>query len=220
MASELLDPLALRFPRRQPGCACAVCTRLGWSDSARALREDVPSVFAQYKLVRQQPGVLPTPPPPPPSSSPPNAPPPPPKRVPLYDYDMTDADYDAFSASHPSSTLYAIPPSSPEQPWVKAALKTVRAMCKLKAAAPFLHPVDPVALSLPDYPTIIRHPMDLGTIEAKLTAHPVQYTEPGEWESDMRLVFANAYLYNKPEHFVSIAAKECSVRFETALMAL
>ena len=37
-----------------------------------------------------------------------------------------------------------------------------------KWASPFLHPVDPVALHIPDYFSIIKNPMDFGTIYARL----------------------------------------------------
>lgn len=35
-------------------------------------------------------------------------------------------------------------------------------------AGPFLAPVDPVALRIPDYPSVVKIPMDLGTIRRKL----------------------------------------------------
>lgn len=38
-------------------------------------------------------------------------------------------------------------------------------MKRHKSAAPFLYPVDPVALNIPDYFDIIKVPMDLSTIE-------------------------------------------------------
>ena len=209
MSQEMLDPLALRFPMRHPGCDCAICTRLGWSDSQRAMRENVPSVFAQYKLVRQQPAVAIT------ATSTPGSS----KRVPIYDYDMTEPDYAAFAASNPASTLYSLPPSSPAQPWLQSALKVTRSLSKLKAAAPFLLPVDAVALNIPDYTTIVRHPMDLQTVEARLSSGG-HYQSPLEWESDMRQIFCNAHLYNKPEHFVAIAAKDCSIKFENMLLQI
>ena len=37
-----------------------------------------------------------------------------------------------------------------------------------KNSWPFLKPVDPVAMNLPDYKSIICNPMDLGTIKEKL----------------------------------------------------
>ncbi len=34
-------------------------------------------------------------------------------------------------------------------------------------AGPFLDPVDWKALNLPDYPEIVKHPMDLGSVEVR-----------------------------------------------------
>jgi hypothetical protein len=36
----------------------------------------------------------------------------------------------------------------------------------------FDKPVDPVALNIPDYPTIIKNPMDLGTINLRSALSP------------------------------------------------
>ncbi|KAM0683356.1 transcription initiation at TATA-containing promoter protein [Mitosporidium daphniae] len=62
---------------------------------------------------------------------------------------------------------------------------------------PFLQPVDPVALGIPDYLKIIKTPMDLGTVKRKLEAK--SYLTASEFESDVRLVFSNCYLYNAPD---------------------
>ena len=35
----------------------------------------------------------------------------------------------------------------------------------------FAEPVDPVQLNIPDYPDIVKNPMDLGTIEQRLNAN-------------------------------------------------
>lgn len=48
-------------------------------------------------------------------------------------------------------------------------LGLVRAISGLNCARPFLYPVDPVALNIPDYPTIITKPMDLSTIKVSAT---------------------------------------------------
>ncbi|KAI9250293.1 Bromodomain-containing protein, partial [Sporodiniella umbellata] len=61
---------------------------------------------------------------------------------------------------------------------------------------PFLQPVDVVALSIPDYVEIVKHPMDLSTIEKKLNDQ--EYLEPEDFEQDIRLMFNNCYLYNPP----------------------
>ena len=186
MANEQLDPLALRFPTPHPNCTCAICTRVLWSDPQRSARDNIPSVFQRHKLVRQAAYL----PPPQPGATPA----PLPKRIPIYDYDMLDSDYTQFAAQYPQQALHILPPSSQQQPWIKAALKLTRQLTKLKAALPFLTPVDPVALQLPDYWDVVKHPMDLATVERKLAEEPSAYTEPIQWESDMRQIFHNANL--------------------------
>lgn len=52
----------------------------------------------------------------------------------------------------------------------KHAQTLVRTLKKNKSAIPFLKPVDPVALLIPDYYRHITQPMDLGTVEQKLAA--------------------------------------------------
>ncbi|KAI5062291.1 hypothetical protein GOP47_0022830 [Adiantum capillus-veneris] len=71
----------------------------------------------------------------------------------------------------------------------------------------FSEPVDPVALEIPDYPTIVKHPMDLGTIMAKLNRK--EYGDlPLNFIQDVRLTFDNAMLYNPPGHEVNNSAKK------------
>ena len=62
---------------------------------------------------------------------------------------------------------------------------------------PFLQPVDPVALGIPDYLKVIKVPMDMGTVKRKLEAK--SYLTAAEFESDVRLIFSNCYLYNAPD---------------------
>lgn len=59
---------------------------------------------------------------------------------------------------------------------------------------PFLQPVDPVALNIPNYFDIVKEPMDLGSIQTKLANN--QYENGDEFEKDVRLVFKNCYLFN------------------------
>ena len=49
---------------------------------------------------------------------------------------------------------------------------------------------------IPDYPVIIKHPIDLRTIETKLNAGQIE--TPDEFVALVRTVFRNAYVYNKP----------------------
>ena len=56
----------------------------------------------------------------------------------------------------------------------------------MPSAEPFMTPVDHVALNIPDYPTVVTHPMDLGTINDKLSAS--QYQSASGFVLDVRLV--------------------------------
>ncbi|CAK8998039.1 Histone acetyltransferase p300 (p300 HAT) (E1A-associated protein p300) (Histone butyryltransferase p300) (Histone crotonyltransferase p300) (Protein 2-hydroxyisobutyryltransferase p300) (Protein lactyltransferas p300) (Protein propionyltransferase p300), partial [Durusdinium trenchii] len=76
----------------------------------------------------------------------------------------------------------------------------------------FNRPVDPVALGLPTYFDIIKHPMDFGTIKGRLERD--EYLNPTQFRDDMRLVFSNAMTFNPPATFVHVAAKRSSKQFE------
>ncbi|XP_050380146.1 transcription factor GTE8-like isoform X2 [Argentina anserina] len=81
-----------------------------------------------------------------------------------------------------------------------------------KISNPFNKPVDIVALKIPDYFTIIKHPMDLGTIQKKLTSG--SYSSPYEFAADVRLTFTNAMTYNPRDNIVHMWADELSKKFE------
>jgi bromodomain-containing factor 1 len=61
-------------------------------------------------------------------------------------------------------------------------------------ADPFLKPVDPVALNIPHYHKVVKKPMDLSTIKAKLKNG--DYENSKEFEADIRLMFNNCYRFN------------------------
>lgn len=62
-------------------------------------------------------------------------------------------------------------------------------------AEPFRDPVDPIALHIPDYPQVVKEPMDLTTIRNNL--EDGNYKNPWEVLDNFRLMFTNAWLYNK-----------------------
>ncbi|XP_050944518.1 transcription factor GTE12 isoform X2 [Cucumis melo] len=76
----------------------------------------------------------------------------------------------------------------------------------------FNQPVDPVALKIPDYFSIITDPMDLGTVKSKLERN--LYQESEEFAADIRLTFSNAMFYNPPGNDVHKMAKELLENFE------
>jgi bromodomain-containing factor 1 len=63
-------------------------------------------------------------------------------------------------------------------------------------ANPFYYPVDPVALNIPTYHSVIKKPMDLSTVQTKLNAG--QYENAKEFEADIRLMFKNCFKFNIP----------------------
>ncbi|ESQ32750.1 hypothetical protein EUTSA_v10003722mg [Eutrema salsugineum] len=76
----------------------------------------------------------------------------------------------------------------------------------------FQAPVDVVKLNIPDYLTIIKHPMDLGTVKKNLASGV--YSSPHEFAADVRLTFTNAMTYNPPGHDVHIMGDILSKLFE------
>jgi len=70
-------------------------------------------------------------------------------------------------------------------------------------AFPFLKPVDPVLLNIPDYLTVIKHPMDLSTIMSKIKEN--KYKDINEYISDVELMFNNCFLYNPPNNPVHLS---------------
>jgi len=197
------EALAFRAPRAKEGCNCPICT---YASSVPPYH----SPFTQFKVVKWDASLG--------ASRDPT----------LGELDDLNRQFPALAYSKTAADGGKI-----ETPWVKACLKVVRTLKKMKIAGPFLHPVDPLALNIPDYPTIIKHPMDLSTVEAKLqrteSDAPAaeigdamnqppsddKYREPEEFASDMRLIFRNAFLYNKPELIVYKQAHDLSIKFET-----
>ena len=52
-------------------------------------------------------------------------------------------------------------------------------------------------MGIPDYPDIVKNPMDFSTIQQNIENHVLQTRE--DFASSVRLVFSNALLYNKPQ---------------------
>ncbi|KAI9076059.1 hypothetical protein K1719_041993 [Acacia pycnantha] len=82
----------------------------------------------------------------------------------------------------------------------------------------FNTPVDAAKLNLPDYFTIIKHPMDLGTVKGRITSGA--YSSPLEFVADVRITFSNAMTYNPPGNDVHIMADTLSKYFEVRWKAI
>ncbi|WRT69673.1 uncharacterized protein IL334_006663 [Kwoniella shivajii] len=79
----------------------------------------------------------------------------------------------------------------------------------------FRQPVDPVRDAAPDYAAIIKNPMDLKTISAKLDAG--MYANRQEFVADVKLIIANCYTYNVTPSSPVRKAGEAFEKFFTVL---
>ncbi|THH02472.1 hypothetical protein EW026_g391 [Hermanssonia centrifuga] len=89
---------------------------------------------------------------------------------------------------------------------------------------------DPIALGIPHYPSVIKHPMDFSTVERKLQAssptkpdsNPVnpRYHHADEFIADVRLIFNNSLTFNGPDHFVTKMSKQLEEVFDKQLKTL
>ncbi|KAL0014498.1 hypothetical protein SO802_001567 [Lithocarpus litseifolius] len=76
----------------------------------------------------------------------------------------------------------------------------------------FNTPVDAVKLNIPDYYTVIKRPMDFGTIKNKLASGA--YSSPLDFHADVKLTFNNAMTYNPPGNDVHLMADTLNKYFE------
>ncbi|XP_046680998.1 nucleosome-remodeling factor subunit NURF301-like [Homalodisca vitripennis] len=77
----------------------------------------------------------------------------------------------------------------------EALRKLIKQLQSHKSAWPFMEPVDPT--EAPDYYKVIKEPMDLQTIELRITDR--QYKKLSEFIGDMTKIFDNCRYYNPRE---------------------
>ena len=94
----------------------------------------------------------------------------------------------------------------------KAALLILERLMSHKWAWLFNEPVNAEELNLKDYHTIVKKPMALSTVKNRAQAG--YYKTASEAAGDIRLVFENALLYNKPGSDVNIMASAMLEKFE------
>jgi hypothetical protein len=97
----------------------------------------------------------------------------------------------------------------------RKARELLRMLMQQTSCAPFNHPVDPDALNIPEYRSLIARPMDLGTVRNNLKTH--MYSNILELARDVRLTFDNALRFNPPGHPVHEAAIDLARAFSIAL---
>ncbi|KAK8826641.1 hypothetical protein WA538_006100 [Blastocystis sp. DL] len=82
----------------------------------------------------------------------------------------------------------------------------------------FRSPVNWKEMNLPDYPIIIKQPMDLGTIDRRLKKE--YYKTPAEYVTDMRLVYHNCMTYNAEGSELYEIGKQFMEEFESKVTDL
>lgn len=106
-----------------------------------------------------------------------------------------------YASAKPRKKKYAI-----ELKFCEHVIVEMRRPRYAHIAAPFLLPVDPVALAIPDYFKVIKKPMDLQTAEKKLKSG--EYENAKEFEQDVRLIFQNCFKFNPSDNPVSMMGRE------------
>jgi len=94
----------------------------------------------------------------------------------------------------------------------KSCSSLLEKLMKHKHGWVFNTPVDVQGLGLHDYFTIIKHPMDLGTVKSRLNKN--WYKSPKEFAEDVRLTFSNAMTYNPKGQDVHVMAEQLLKIFE------
>lgn len=94
----------------------------------------------------------------------------------------------------------------------KSCSSLLQKLMKHKHGWVFNTPVDVKGLGLHDYYSIIKHPMDLGTVKSRLSKN--LYGTPAEFAGDVRLTFRNAMTYNPKGQDVHFMAEQLSQVFE------
>lgn len=96
--------------------------------------------------------------------------------------------------------------------YFKSCSSLLERLMKHKHGWVFNSPVEVEALGLLDYYTIIKHPMDLGTVKSRLNKN--WYKSPREFAEDVRLTFCNAMTYNPEGQDVHTMAEQLLKIFE------
>lgn len=95
---------------------------------------------------------------------------------------------------------------------VSKLLKIIETVQKDNMAFDFLEPVDYQGLGLYDYPKIITHPMDIGTLKSNLEKG--EYKTFQDFSSDLNLIWKNCRTYNLPGSEIVKMANHCDKKFK------
>ena len=117
------------------------------------------------------------------------------------------------STNTTSQSTFISPHLAKEQ--IKYCQRILKGLKRHRDSSPFLLPVDPVALNIPDYLTVIKHPMDLSTISKKMELG--EYATAEAFMSDVRLMLNNCFTYNAPESGVAKMGRSLEKYFNSSM---
>ncbi|TEY34595.1 hypothetical protein BOTCAL_0624g00050 [Botryotinia calthae] len=106
-----------------------------------------------------------------------------------------------YSSARPKSKKYSV-----ELKWCEETLNELKKPKYLAFSGAFMDPVDPVALQIPNYFTVIKSPMDISTVSEKLQNGA--YTRAKEFEQDVKLIFHNCYKFNPEGNPVRLMGRQ------------
>lgn len=100
----------------------------------------------------------------------------------------------------------------PELKFCEEVLKDIRSTKHWVQNQWFMEPVDPVAMNIPTYFSIVKQPMDLGTMNDKMTRG--EYETAKDFKADFGLIVKNCLKFNGEDHTVSTGARELEKVFD------
>jgi bromodomain-containing factor 1 len=104
------------------------------------------------------------------------------------------------------------------QPRLNHMKKVISNLKKSNASASFRQPVDHVALKIPNYPDVVKNPMDLSKIDQKLKADG--YSKISDFVADFDLIVNNCVLFNGKDHVVTQSAFKMQSSFRNQMQHL
>ena len=131
--------------------------------------------------------------------------------------ELTDAEFERLESTCPGIARRWLT-NAGEGTWQEQCGVLINMLHKSKYAKPFLEPVDPVKLLIPNYFNVIKSPMDLGTVRTRLLGG--FYLELNEFADAVLLTFSNAMTFNPPGSDVYHCAAKLQGTFESKLAAM
>ena len=102
---------------------------------------------------------------------------------------------DNLTENEPASQVAEVVQAMSYSDMIRRAQKIVGQLRKNKNSWPFLEPVDPIAMGIPQYREIVKDPMDLKTVGNNIREG--KYLTITQFYADIELMIKNSYLFNK-----------------------